>query len=954
MANGADTRIVIGTQLDNKGFKAGSKQLLSAMTSLSRAINGLGPSFKRAMGGGEAAVTSFIAKTDALENRISHLRQNLDALGKNNIQTEKYHNLVSEMSKAESALNRLYDKQEKMQNSGVKESSKQWRNLQFEIQRAEEQMARYEARKTQLESSGKAFVSGVNTAQYQQMEAELNSLINKLTQMRERIDRGNSGWSRMLQLLKRIASSSLDKFISGLKSAAKHMGTLVKKTFGLRNPFSGLTSSMKRLIPSLLMTEGIMGLLRKAVNAYMQQNQQLAATLSSCWSGIGNLLGPIITRLINLIATAVSYVTQFLSLLGLVGSKTSKAISGAGGSAKKETDKLKRTLASFDELTILQNNDEDRGGGGGGSAAAELSQATLPDWAKLMAEHLKEGNWKAAATVLTSQLNEMVASVDWAGVGDKIAYYLDGALESLATTILTFDWKSLGTNLATSFNHILSGVDWANLGVVLGGRIIALLRTASGFVTTFKWKELGKAVSDAIMGLWNAIDWKQAAKTLSDGLIGVLNALSSALAGVDWQKVARDVAIFISTIDWSGVFTALCTGIGAAVGGIGSFVWGLICEAFSSAKAYFDPYIEELGGDVIGGILVGILNALLGIGQWIVDNIFTPFIDGFKAAFGIHSPSTVMEEQGGFIIAGLLNGLTDAWNDIVSFFSEKLTGITDTVKGAWGDIKADASQKWASISSDLSKTWTDIKGMASDTVTSIKSSFESGGWKSIGSNICSGISNGINSGWSWLKTTVKNLANNLLSTAKSALGIHSPSRLFRDQVGLNIGYGVGEGIEASEGSILDSVCGVADAIADEFNANEYQINGAVSDAEIDSTLTGFADKIADSFTALMDRMQAIAESISFKAPEISLGTVVPVSVPAAVAASDTSDTARAIQEKIDIAMEDFIQSNIAGHEATVAVLREILEAVLGIEIGDEVIGRAVDRYTRRMALRNGG
>lgn len=61
-----------------------------------------------------------------------------------------------------------------------------------------------------------------------------------------------------------------------------------------------------------------------------------------------------------------------------------------------------------------------------------------------------------------------------------------------------------------------------------------------------------------------------------------------------------------------------------------------------------------------------------------------------------------------------------------------------------------------------------------------------------------------------------------------------------------------------------------------------------------------------------------------------------------------------IQEAVALVMDDMTGGMMAGFEATVEVLREILEAIYGIEIGDEVIGRAVDRYTRRMALRNGG
>ena len=61
-----------------------------------------------------------------------------------------------------------------------------------------------------------------------------------------------------------------------------------------------------------------------------------------------------------------------------------------------------------------------------------------------------------------------------------------------------------------------------------------------------------------------------------------------------------------------------------------------------------------------------------------------------------------------------------------------------------------------------------------------------------------------------------------------------------------------------------------------------------------------------------------------------------------------------IQEAVAAVMQDYAAANLAGHEATVAVLREILEAVLGIEIGDKVIADAVQRYNSRMAVVKGG
>ena len=325
------------------------------------------------------------------------------------------------------------------------------------------------------------------------------------------------------------------------------------------------------------------------------------------------------------------------------------------------------------------------------------------------------------------------------------------------------------------------------------------------------WAGLGSALSSAFTGIWSTIDWAAAGQLITNGVVGLLTVLTTFISTVDWQALGNAVAVCVGNVDWSVMVSALFVAIGAALGGLAGFLFGLFELAFDSLTSMGQDYADEYGVSVAEGILLGILEALYNLGAWVVENVFNPFIDAFKAAFGINSPSKVMEEQGGFIIAGLLEGL---------------------------------------------KTTTDK-------------------WSSIGSNICTGIGNGISSGWSWLKKKVQNLASSLLSAAKSALGIHSPSKLFRDAVGLNIGYGVGEGIEAAEGSVLGSVAGVADAISKEFNANEYSVGGVVSNTEVDGALTAFSDKIAGSFAALMDRMQAIANSVSFTAPNVAQGRVVP-------------------------------------------------------------------------------
>ena len=67
----------------------------------------------------------------------------------------------------------------------------------------------------------------------------------------------------------------------------------------------------------------------------------------------------------------------------------------------------------------------------------------------------------------------------------------------------------------------------------------------------------------------------------------------------------------------------------------------------------------------------------------------------------------------------------------------------------------------------------------------------------FGKNIVEGLWNGIKNATNWIKDKVKNFAKGILDGMKNALGIHSPSTLFRDEIGINLGLGLGEGFEDS-------------------------------------------------------------------------------------------------------------------------------------------------------------
>lgn len=89
----------------------------------------------------------------------------------------------------------------------------------------------------------------------------------------------------------------------------------------------------------------------------------------------------------------------------------------------------------------------------------------------------------------------------------------------------------------------------------------------------------------------------------------------------------------------------------------------------------------------------------------------------------------------------------------------------------------------------------------------------------IGVNIVEGLWNGIRNAKDWIVGKVKSFAKGILDGMKSALGIHSPSRLFRDEVGKYIALGVGEGFSDNINDVYKKMKSTVDFETQKLNAN---------------------------------------------------------------------------------------------------------------------------------------
>ena len=99
---------------------------------------------------------------------------------------------------------------------------------------------------------------------------------------------------------------------------------------------------------------------------------------------------------------------------------------------------------------------------------------------------------------------------------------------------------------------------------------------------------------------------------------------------------------------------------------------------------------------------------------------------------------------------------------------------------------------------------------------------------SLGENIVRGIWDGMGNLRNWIVEKVKELARGILDGMKSALGIHSPSKLFKDEVGRFIPQGVAVGIEADTDSALRAIDNMNDDIISEMNKAVAYETGSIN------------------------------------------------------------------------------------------------------------------------------
>lgn len=475
------------------------------------------------------------------------------------------------------------------------------------------------------------------------------------------------------------------------------------------------------------------------------------------------------------------------------------------------------------------------------------------------------GNFRdamAQGQITADEFNQAITDLGFTDAAQQAATSTEtfegamGNLEATVTDGLMQIYDSIGSENVTGFISTVSdgvsaiipvikdGVSWlkdnlptiapmlAGIAAALGTIMVA--QKVEALVTAFKsWKTATEGMTIA-QRLLNAA---QLASPI--GLVvGLVAGLTAAIA-VLWNtnEGFRNAV----TSAWQGIQEFVGNAIQAIVG-----FFTNLGTTISQLPQMFSDWLNNVITTVTGWVSSMASNAA-SAGSQFVSNVVS-FVQNLPANVAGFLSSVISNvvgwassmasnavSAGSRFLSNAINFVSQLPGRIASFLGNVISNL-----GSWAGQMASKGAEGASNMFDAV-----VNGLAS----------LPGRILSIGSDIVHGIWDGISGAAGWLADKVSGFASGILDGMKNALGIHSPSRLFRDQVGKYIAQGIGEGFESEMGNVTRQM---QDAMPD---ASAFSIDGAMTSAAYQSAGAGFGGYggIVDAVVEALGRVHIVLD-----------------------------------------------------------------------------------------------
>ena len=197
------------------------------------------------------------------------------------------------------------------------------------------------------------------------------------------------------------------------------------------------------------------------------------------------------------------------------------------------------------------------------------------------------------------------------------------------------------------------------------------------------------------------------------------------------------------------------------------------------------PQIVDAGINMLISLAMGVANAL----PHLIEKV-PQIINQFCSKIDSLLPKILAAGVGVIVTLGM--GIIQSIPTIIANAGEIVKAILNVITHL--NLFSTGANIIKGLGSGIKSLFGSIGSTVKSLITKIKNPFNID-WSSIGRNIVNGIASGIRNFAGSIVRAAKSAAKKALNAAKSFLGIHSPSRVFRDQVGKYMALGMGEGFE---------------------------------------------------------------------------------------------------------------------------------------------------------------
>ena len=344
--------------------------------------------------------------------------------------------------------------------------------------------------------------------------------------------------------------------------------------------------------------------------------------------------------------------------------------------------------------------------------------------------------------------------------------------------------KSFGNSISGTFSMIINGAK--GFGSLLGGAFAPVISKVSAFSGKFisYLGGIGKAFAPILLKVASFIP----------SFIGLLNfgiiaGVVVAGLGLVYSQFGTQIDQILLLAQTKGpeIISNFGAGITAALPGLISSGATLILGLMNAITANL-PSLISVGASIIATLVSSLgaqLPQLIPVAVQMILTLVESLISNLPQL--ITSGLQLME--------GLAQGIANAIPQVAAKAPVIIGKLASTIITNLPKIIQTGVKIITQLAVGLVQGIPALLGKIPSMISQIKNAFTSVNWGSVGMNIISGIASGISSAVGSLISAATSAASSALDAIKSKLGIHSPSRVFRDQVGKMMALGMGIGFE---------------------------------------------------------------------------------------------------------------------------------------------------------------